>query len=67
MKENAKAKIKLKKKFDDTNINIKGDCTRENLIKIIPIYNFCYEEENILTRFIFKDSSKNFEFYYCYK
>lgn len=70
-KRKCKSKNKNKKrKFDDTNINIKGDSTRENITKndkIIPIYNFCYEEDNILTKFIFKNSSKNFEFFYCYK
>ena len=63
-------KIKNKRTFNDTNIEIKGDYTRENNIKKdknIPVYNFCYDEDNVLTRFIFKNSSKNYEFYYCYK
>ena len=35
--------------------------------KLKTIYNFCYDKDNVLTRFIFKNKSKNFEFYYCFK
>ena len=65
-----KHNIKNKRIFNDTHIEIKGDYTRENKAKknkIIPIYNFCYDEDNLLTRFIFKNSSRNYEYYYCYK
>ena len=65
-----KHNVKNKRIFNNTRIEIKGDYTRENRTKknkIIPVYNFCYDEDNLLTRFIFKNSSKNYEFYYCYK
>ena len=63
-------KKKNKRIFNDTNINYTGDFNKEVIKrnkKIKTIYNFCYDEDNILTRFIFKNKSKNFEFYYCFK
>ena len=70
IKENKNIKINKKRNFNDTTINYKGDYNKQikNINnKIQTIYNFSYDDNNLLTRFIFKNKSKNFEFYYCYK
>lgn len=70
IKENKNIKNNKKRNFNDTTINYKGDYNKQikNINnKMKTIYNFSYDDNNILTRFIFKNKSKNFEFYYCYK
>ena len=34
---------------------------------ITEYYNFCYQSNNMTTKFNFKNASKNFKFYYCFK
>lgn len=41
---------------------------KSNSKKIIKeYYNFCYQKNNITTKFNFKNSSKNYKFCYCSK
>ena len=61
---------KKKRIFNNTNNIYHSDFTKHisnKHNKSIIAYNFCYDEDNLLTRFIFKNKIKNFEFYYCFK
>lgn len=59
----------------DTSISIEGESNKIEKIKtktngkkiVCEYYNFCYKSNNIITKFNFKNASKNNKFYYCYK
>lgn len=73
-KEEIKNINKQNKKLD-TSKCIEGESNRIEIVKtktkgkkiICEYYNFCYKSNNIITKFNFKNASKNNKFYYCYK
>ena len=62
-------KIKTKRVFENTDNSIKGEYNiiENDKKRGKKAYNFCYENNNIITKFLFKNNSKNKEFYTCYK
>ena len=67
-----KKKSKDKRKFDDTKIEIPGEYNKFEYIskinkKKLIAFTFCYNKNNIITKFLFKNESKTREFYNCYK
>ena len=61
--------IKIKRIFQNTDNSIKGEY---NIVDIVKNKgkkpsNFWYELNNIITKFLFKNNSKDKEFYTCYK
>ena len=75
--ESGKTKNKIKKTTTklNTTISIEGEYNKVELVKtkanwkkiISEYYNFCYKSNNIITKFNFKNGSRNNKFYYCYK
>ena len=60
-----------KRIFDDTNVDIKGEYHKLNIYqklkKKLTGYSFRYSENDFITKFIFKNSSTNREFYTYFK
>ena len=75
--ENLNRKVKINNKnekriFDDTKVDIKGEYHKIESIskikkKILNGYSFTYSENELVTTFLFKNSSANKEFYTCFK
>ena len=70
--KNETQKIKIKRVFDNTENEIEGEynkITYQSKInkKTLSAYTFCYKKNEIITKFLYKNSSKNKEFYNCFK
>lgn len=63
--------LRKKKEYLMYHNKIEGDYNKINIDKknkkAKEYYNFCYSENNIITKFYYKNESKKKIFYYCYK